>query len=439
MNLAMTMHPARTINEFRGDILIVDDTLENIRFLSDFLTQQQYQVRKAISGQAALMAAKTSPPDLILLDVNMPGMTGYEVCQQLKQDPRTDSIPIIFLSAGNDLEDKIRAFQSGAKDYITKPFQLEEVLARVQTQLTIGQLQKQLEAQNAQLNQTLESLKRAQESLVQQEKMATLRKVVAGVAHEINNPLGFIASNIKPAQEYIHYLTDVLNLYQQKYGDSDPEIQALLADNDLNFVIRDLDNILTSMGTGASRIRTVVLALRIFTRLDESGVKPIAIQESIESALAMLQHRLQLNQHGKVIQISRDYDTLPPIAGHAAQLNQVMFHLFNNAIDAITERISQNPDEQISPEIAITTQAEQTHISIRIRDNGIGIPAEQQALIFEPFFTTKAAGQGIGLGLATSRRIIEEMHSGQLLCSSKNEVGTEFVIHLPLHSPSQAD
>jgi len=129
----------------QADILIVDDKLENIRFLSDFLLTQHYQVRKAISGQAALTAARTVAPDVILLDINMPGMSGYEVCEQLKEDPKTNAVPIIFLSAGNDLADKVRAFQVGGVDYITKPFQLEEVLIRVQTQLTIRQLQKSLE------------------------------------------------------------------------------------------------------------------------------------------------------------------------------------------------------------------------------------------------------------------------------------------------------
>jgi PleD family two-component response regulator len=152
-------------NEFIADILIVDDKLENIRFLSSFLSKQGYQVRKAINGQAALMAARTVSPDLILLDINMPGMGGYEVCQQLKGEPQTSSIPIIFLSAGDDIADKIRAFQVGGVDYITKPFQLEEALVRVQTQLKVQSLQKKLQVCNEQLQQTVTALQKTQAAL----------------------------------------------------------------------------------------------------------------------------------------------------------------------------------------------------------------------------------------------------------------------------------
>jgi PleD family two-component response regulator len=152
-------------NEFIADILIVDDKLENIRFLSSFLSKQGYQVRKAINGQAALMAARTVSPDLILLDINMPGMGGYEVCQQLKREPQTSSRPIIFLSAGDDIADKIRAFQVGGVDYITKPFQLEEALVRVQTQLKVQSLQKKLQVCHEELQQTGTALQKTQAAL----------------------------------------------------------------------------------------------------------------------------------------------------------------------------------------------------------------------------------------------------------------------------------
>jgi class 3 adenylate cyclase len=152
-------------DEFIADILIVDDKLENIRFLSNFLAKQGYQVRKAINGQAALMAAKTVSPDLILLDINMPGMGGYEVCEKLKQEPQTSSIPIIFLSAGDDIDDKIRAFQVGGVDYITKPFQLEEALVRIQTHLKVQSLQKKLLVRNEELQQTVTALQKTKAAL----------------------------------------------------------------------------------------------------------------------------------------------------------------------------------------------------------------------------------------------------------------------------------
>jgi signal transduction histidine kinase len=419
--------------EKQADILIVDDVPDNIRFLSSFLSEQGYQVRKAINGQMALRAIKTLMPDLILLDVNLPDINGYEVCSQLKQDPLTKSIPIIFLSAGNEAIDKVKAFQLGATDYITKPFYLEEVLARIQAQLTIQGLQKELKTQNNQLQQALKDLKIAQTSIVQQEKMATLRKIVAGVTHEINNPLSFIACNIKPVEDYIQHLLNLVNLYQQKYSEPDPDIKAYLEEIDLEFLSSDLFNIIHSMENGAERIHTVVLALRIFTRLNESGVKQIHLQESIENVLAMLHHRLIIRSDGVIVQIKKEYGKLPLVTCYADQLNQAIFNLLCNAIEAIDEKINKNAYYQALPEISIYTQlTNESKIAIHIKDNGIGIPEANKPYLFEPFFTTKSAGQGVGLGLATSRQIIEELHQGSLsYCSTVSE-GSEFIIQIPV-------
>lgn len=418
----------------QADILIVDDVPDNIRFLSSFLSTQGYQIRKAINGQMALTAIKTLPPDLVLLDVGLPDVIGYEVCRQIKADPSTNSIPVIFLSAGNEATDKVKAFQVGAADYITKPFYLEEVLARIQTQLTIRALQKESKLQNQQLQQTLHELKIAQANLVQQEKMATLKKVVAGVCHEINNPLSFIACNIKPAQEYINELLTLVELCQDKCNGSDSEIQNFLDEIDLDFVAGDLKSILHSMGKGAERIRSVVTALKVFTHLDESGKKSINLHESINHVLALLQHRLSSRDDGTMVQVKQEYENLPPITCHADQINQVIFNLLGNAIDAIDEKLASNQTQDFQPQISICTEL--THpdrLTIRITDNGIGIPPANQPYIFEPFFTTKSAGHGVGLGLATSRRIIEEMHGGCLQYTSSSQ-GTNFVIQIPLAS-----
>ena len=419
--------------KFAADILIVDDKLENIRFLSDFLLTQHYQVRKAISGQAALTAVKTIAPDLILLDINMPGMSGYEVCERLKSNSETSPIPIIFLSAGSDLGDKLRAFQLGGIDYITKPFQLEEVLIRVQTQLMLRDLQKQLEEKNAKLNKALDSLKKAQITLIQKEKMATLKKVVAGVAHEINNPLSFISCNIKPIREYINHLLALIELYQQKYSDVDPEIEDFIEKIGLEFLVLDLDKIINSIENGAERINTVVLALRIFTRLDESGVKQINVHECIDITLTLLRHRLRSKKFHEMIEIQKEYKKLPLITCYAEQLNQVIFNLLGNAIDAVELKLIANAYHSHRPQISISTQiVDGDQLLITIKDNGVGITQENQSYLFEPFFTTKPAGQGIGLGLATSRGIIEELHRGSLTYRSRAGEGTEFFIQIPI-------
>ncbi len=432
MNNFPLQNPQSEKPQSLADILIVDDLPDNIRFLSNFLLEQGYQVRKAINGKMALRAIETLMPDLILLDVNLPDINGYEICCQLKQDSATEGIPIIFLSAGNEAIDKVKAFQIGATDYITKPFYLEEVLVRIQTQLTIQGLQKELKAQNNQLKQALEELKIAQANLVQQEKMAMLKKVVAGVAHEINNPLSFSACNIKPAKDYINDLLSLIRLYQQKGLDSDPDIKARLEEIDLEFLASDLLKILNSIGNGAERIRTVVLALRIFSRLDESGIKETDLQASIEQVLTMLQHRFS-REDQVTIQLRKEYKTLPLVTGYPDQLNQAIFNLLCNAIDAIDEKISRNGYGQDVPEISICTESTTSdRISICIKDNGIGIPETNQPYIFEPFFTTKTAGRGVGLGLTTSQRIIEEIHGGSLTYRSTANQGTEFMIQLPV-------
>ncbi|MBD2152966.1 response regulator [Leptolyngbya sp. FACHB-16] len=414
------------------DILIVDDVPDNIRFLSSFLVEQGYQVRKAVSGQMALRVIRALTPDLILLDINLPDISGYEICCQLKEDPSFEMIPIIFLSAGNEAIDKVKAFQIGASDYITKPFYLDEVLVRIQTQLTIQGLQKKLKSQNNQLKKTLEELKLTQASLVQQEKMGMLRKVVAGVAHEVNNPLGFIACNIKPIQDYIGQLLTLINLYQQKWLDPDPSIKAYLEEIDLEFLATDLLSTINSMSNGAERIRTVVLALRIFTRLDESEIKQVSLQESIDNILSLLQHRLAVRNNHVTISFRKEYEDLPLITCHAEQLNQVIFNLLCNAIDAVEEKIKKGTYHDAVPEISIDTHLiERNRVCIRVHDNGIGIPEANKPYIFEPFFTTKSAGHGVGLGLATSRKIIEEVHRGSLSYRSTVDEGSEFIIQIP--------
>ncbi|NET73232.1 MAG: response regulator, partial [Sphaerospermopsis sp. SIO1G2] len=207
-----------------SDILIVDDKLENIRFLSDYLSKHNYQVRKAINGKAALTAVRTIKPDLILLDINMPEMGGYEVCECLKNDPITSSIPIIFLSAGSEIDDKLKAFEVGGIDYITKPFQLEEVLVRIKTQLKIKSLQTELESRNQQLETTLSLLQKTQAELIQKEKLVNSGRIAAGISHEINNPLSFILCNLNPAHEYSHKLVNLVKLYRQTFPDATPEI-----------------------------------------------------------------------------------------------------------------------------------------------------------------------------------------------------------------------
>ena len=417
---------------FLADILIVDDKPENIRFLSDFLSKQNYQIRKAINGQAALMAVKILLPNLILLDINMPGMGGYEVCKSLKNDPETSSIPIIFLSAGDDITDKIQAFQVGGIDYITKPFHLEEVLVRVQTQLTVQQLQNELKNKNEQLKNTIIDLKNTQYELIQKEKLVNASRITAGISHEINNPLSFILGNLNPAVEYTQILINVIQHYQQAFPNGTLEINNLIDEIDLDFLIEDFTMIMNSIRTGAERINSVVSAMYIFSRLNQSGIKQFNICESIDSVLITLSNKITLENEESLISVSRNYQDIPMLMGYANLFNQALLNLIQNAIDSFDSDLISMMDSLFIPTIWITTKTtEANQIIISIKDNGIGISEENIVHLFEPFFTTKVIGKGVGLGLFTSHQIISEIHKGTLTYHNCPEGGSEFVIEIP--------
>ncbi len=425
---------------YSPDILIVDDTPDNIRFLSSLLQDQGYKVRKAINGKMALTAVQAALPDLILLDINMPGMSGYEVCEHLKKDEQTRSVPVIFLSALDDVGDKVKAFQVGGADYITKPFQFEEVLARICNQLTIQRLQAELRSQNGQLEQTLSELKKTQAQLIQKEKMLSLGQLAAGMAHEINNPINFIAANLKFVTQYIKELQGVINLYQKEYPNPAAYIQEELQTIDIEFVMADLQKIMGSMQVGVDRIHAIVLALRIFSRLGESDIKPVNIHEGIDSTLILLQSRLEPTEKRGEIQILKNYGNFPPVTCYASQINQVFINLLNNAIDALEFGTGKDFENPAIPTIWISTNlTEAQTVMVRIKDNGIGIEEPVKAHLFDPFFTTKPVGKGSGLGLSTSYQIIVEKHKGQLSCDSSPGRGAEFALEIPLNCSNRAN
>ncbi|MGK7924364.1 MAG: response regulator [Spirulina sp.] len=411
----------------QADILIVDDTPDNIRLLSTMLSKRGYRVRPAINGKMALLAAKAVPPDLILLDINMPAMNGYEVCKKLKDNEKTQEIPIIFLSALDNVEDKVKAFEVGGIDYITKPFQFAEVLVRIQNQLMIRKLQKTLQKQNDRLKQVMTQL-------VQNEKMAGLGQLVAGIAHEINNPINFIYGNLNPTSAYVQDLFHLIDLYQQEYPQPKAKIQENIDEIDLDFLRADLPNSIASMQTGAERIRTIIINLRNFARLDEAEIKKVNLHEGLDSTLSILQHRLKSRDDRPEILVERNYGDIPQIACYPGQLNQVFFHILNNAIDAFDEWDIEKP--QIT---MITDIIEGDRLRVRLSDNGKGIAEDLQNRLFDPFFTTKSVGKGVGLGLAISYQIIVEKHDGQIYCESSPEKGATFTLELPIASALEAE
>lgn len=282
----------------------------------------------------------------------------------------------------------------------------------------------------AETQQALLDLQTAQAQLIQTEKMAGLGQLVAGVAHEINNPVSFIFGNLSHLETYTTDILDILQLYRRYYPCPSLEIQQAIQEADLEFVQTDLLKMLSSMQIGTERIREIVLSLRNFSRLDEAEFKAVDIHEGIESTLLILRHRLNPIPSRPEIFIVRDYAELPQIECLASQLNQVFMNLLSNAVDAL--------EAADCPQITIHTSMLVDWVEIVITDNGTGIPASIQQKIFDPFFTTKPVGKGTGLGMSISYQIIVEKHHGKLFCTSSEGKGTAFFIQIPIQQRSSS-
>jgi two-component system NtrC family sensor kinase len=319
-----------------------------------------------------------------------------------------------------------------------------ELLRQLSVQLAIAirqaanaeQLQAELQERSraeARLKEALSELQRTQSQLIQHEKMLSLGQMVAGIAHEINNPISFIAGNIAYAAEYTNNLLDILSLYHQHYPEPHQDIQAALEDLDYEFVSADFPKLLESMKWGTERIRKIVISLRNFSRLDEAECKAVNLHDGIENTLALLQSRL--DDPNCPIETIKEYGHLPNVECYPGQLNQVFMNIIENAIDALETQ--KQHKQNFTPQLQIGTYLDRSsgkvpQAVVCIRDNGIGIPENERDSIFDPFFTTKPVGQGTGLGLSISYQIVVQRHQGSLHCTSTPEGGTEFVIAIPL-------
>ncbi|MBE9164147.1 PAS domain S-box protein [Tychonema sp. LEGE 06208] len=310
-----------------------------------------------------------------------------------------------------------------------------DISDRVQVLEALKQSEGQYRSQAAELEKAVRELHQAQTQLIQTEKISSLGQLVAGVAHEINNPINFIYGNITHASQYATDLLSLLNLYQEKYPNPVPEIVEAAEDIEIDFLMEDFTKILESMKVGADRIRDLVVSLRNFSRLDESQMKLVDIHEGIESTLLILQHRIKANVVRPAIEIIKEYGNFPPVECYVGQLNQVFMNLLGNALDALEEYNSSHSSKEIYSHhnrIRISTSANSDTVTIRIADNGMGINQEVIHKLFDPFFTTKPVGKGTGLGLSISYQIIVEKHRGKLQCISAPGEGAEFVIEIPI-------
>ena len=474
-------------NKYKANILVVDDTPENLRLLVGVLNEKGYQTRPVPHGKLAISAAQLNPPDLILLDILMPDMDGYEVCAQLKADDKTKQIPVIFLTAVNEVLDKVKAFAVGGVDYITKPFQVEEVLARVETHLalvaahkTLAAKNEELAAKNVELDSTLQQLKSTQEELIQSAKMAALGQLIAGIAHEINNPLSAITSSVaniatfwsdrllkfpeflqKLSPSHQQYFTDLLKEISQNdqtlttreerklrnsltaqleaceienaselaillavIGIKDiepflPLLQAPLSEYILEtaYQFANVQTSIRSITTAAERARKVVFALKNYARYDNTGNKiNVQIPEGIDTILTLYHNQIKQN----ITTIKNYQDGLPSISCYPDELNQVWTNIIHNALQAMEYRGT----------LTIEVKQEDGNIKASFTDSGKGIPPEIMPKIFKPFFTTKPPGEGSGLGLDIVQKIIDK-HGGKIEVESVPGQ-TTFTISLPL-------
>ncbi len=399
-------------------ILVVDEYRESISYNQRFIELWQIPQSVIETGHEPVFASmleKLENPEEFVATL-----------EYLFEHPDESCRNEICLKDGKTFERYIASICSLAGDNYGKIFYFRDISDRKQAEAKLRQ-------QTQELENTLLQLQRTQVQLIQSEKMSSLGQLVAGIAHEINNPVNFITANLIYTEEYFKELLELIQLYQNNYPDN-TQIEEFLEEIEFDYLQSDLPNIINSMKTGAERIQKIVLSLRTFSRLDEAEFKKIDIHESLDSTLMILQNNLESKSHRAAIEVIKKYDDLPLVECYAGKLNQVFMNILNNAIDALEEAIENKQiPEGDSPKIHIFTQlVRENIIQISIIDNGSGIPEENISKLFDPFFTTKPVGKGTGLGLSMSYQIIVEQHQGQLNCISTLGEGTEFQIQIPV-------
>ncbi|HAJ61425.1 MAG TPA: hybrid sensor histidine kinase/response regulator [Cyanobacteria bacterium UBA8543] len=411
-------------------ILVVDDELELERLIKQRLRkpikEKEIELIFARNGKEALEKLQSDRQiDMVLTDINMPEMDGLTLLSKLRDID--ENLKAVVISAYGDMKNIRTAMNSGAFDFLTKPINFDDLTITINKTL----------AYVKEVRETLKQLQQTQLQLIQHEKMAALGQLMAGIGHEINNPLSYITGYMDLSTESVKNLIHHLRLYQEKFPNPGLEIQQDAETIDLEYFLLNLPKMLGGMQVGTERLIEISKSLRIFSRADSNSKVLANIHEGIDSTLMILQYRLKAKENRPEIKVIKDYGNIPTIQCYLGQLNQVFMNILANAIDACEDSNQGHTFDEIKDNpntITIKTEVTQDNQSvlIKIKDNGMGMSEEVKSRIFDQLFTTKPVGQGTGLGLSISRQIVVEAHGGTLSCNTVLGEGTEFAIAIPI-------
>ena len=408
-------------------LAIVADAV-TVEVVQELLGREGHQVRVAPDGKEGLDLAREFSPDVIICDGTSPQINFLELCRLVKADRELARAYFILLTTADRFEEA-QEFDAPFDDFLFKPIVKQELLGRVRASKRARELR-------AQLALTQQELQLSRDRILQSEKMSSLGELVSGIAHEINNPITFIYSNLTHVRSYATDLIELLRLYQKELVNPGSEILQKQQDMDVEFVLDDLLKIVSSIRTGSDRIRQLILSLQDFSRSDRSGWQLFDVSDGLENTLLLLQHRLPAREGRRDIKVMKEFGNLPQIECYAGLLNQAFLNIINHVIDALEEsaqELEELESIQFKPVILISTQVvDAQRIRIEIADNDMAISKDITAQISDPFLVAKPAEPTIPLGLALSYRIIVEQHKGELKCFSEPGKGTRFRIELPL-------